>query len=90
MAGPLSGDVAVGRLDHSDLDAEPAAVAPGADDAWIEEFFEFDDQVGREDKVLVESVHRGMRSGAVDRGRLMLASEQLIAAFDSWVAARLA
>ena len=36
--------------------------AAGVDENWIAEFFEFDDQVGREDTALVESVHRGMAS----------------------------
>jgi len=59
--------------------------APDADEQWIEEFFAFDNQVGAEDAVLVESVHRGMASGMVDRGRLLLASEPLLAAFQGWV-----
>jgi len=63
--------------------------APAADAGWLEEFFEFDNQVGREDTALVESVHRGMASGAVDHGRLLLASEPLLASFQSWVADRL-
>jgi choline monooxygenase len=64
--------------------------APGVDPAWREEFFAFDDQVGREDTVLVESVHRGMASGVLDHGRLLLGSEPLLAAFQGWVADRLA
>jgi phenylpropionate dioxygenase-like ring-hydroxylating dioxygenase large terminal subunit len=34
---------------------------------------------------LVESVHRGMRSGLVEHGRLLLESEQLILAFQRWL-----
>src|SRR5262249_23238650 len=45
------------------------------------ELIEFDDQVGREDRELVESVQRGLRSGLIDHGRLLLDSERLIAAF---------
>jgi choline monooxygenase len=63
--------------------------APDVDPAWREEFFAFDDQVGREDTVLVESVHRGMASGVLEHGRLLLGSEPLLAAFQSWVADRL-
>src|SRR3954468_9626184 len=63
--------------------------APDADPAWRDEFFAFDDQVGREDAVLVESVHRGMASGVLDHGRLLLGSEPLLAAFQGWVAERL-
>ena len=60
--------------------------APGADPAWLEAFWELDAQVGAEDRALVESVQRGMRSGAFEHGRLMLPSEQLIAEFQRWVA----
>jgi choline monooxygenase len=52
-----------------------------ADEAWIEELVAFDDQVGREDRKLVESVQRGVRSGAIEHGRLLPESEQLVAAF---------
>jgi len=40
--------------------------------------------------VLVESVHRGMASGMLGQGRLLLNSEPLLAAFQGWVADRLA
>ena len=60
-------------------------LAPDVDPAWRDEFFAFDDQVGREDAVLVESVHRGMASGVLDHGRLLLNAEPLLAAFQSWV-----
>jgi phenylpropionate dioxygenase-like ring-hydroxylating dioxygenase large terminal subunit len=63
--------------------------APDVDPAWREEFYAFDAQVGKEDSVLVESVHRGMASGMLEHGRLLLASEPLLAAFQSWVAERL-
>lgn len=63
--------------------------APDADAAWLAEFFRFDDQVGREDRVLVESVHRGMAAGVLDHGRLLLDAEPLVAAFQGWVADRL-
>jgi choline monooxygenase len=52
--------------------------AEDADDDWIEELLAFDSQVGREDAGLVESVQRGLRSGMVEQGRLMLGSERLI------------
>jgi phenylpropionate dioxygenase-like ring-hydroxylating dioxygenase large terminal subunit len=64
--------------------------APGADPDWLESFFELDNQVGAEDRELVESVQRGMRSGAFEHGRLMLPSEELIGDFQRWVAAVLA
>ena len=60
--------------------------APGLDADWLTEFFAFDDQVGREDTVLVESVHRGMASGMVEHGRLLAGAEPLLAAFQRWLA----
>jgi len=59
--------------------------APGADERWIADFFAFDDQVGREDTALVESVQRGMSAGMLQEGRLLLNAEPLIAAFQRWV-----
>jgi phenylpropionate dioxygenase-like ring-hydroxylating dioxygenase large terminal subunit len=64
--------------------------APDVDDAWREEFFAFDDQVGKEDRALVASVHRGMAAGVLEHGRLLLNAEPLLAAFQGWVAERLA
>jgi phenylpropionate dioxygenase-like ring-hydroxylating dioxygenase large terminal subunit len=60
------------------------------DAGWIDELLTFDKQVGAEDRGLVESVHRGMRSGLVDRGRLLLSSERLIHEFQRYVLERLA
>jgi choline monooxygenase len=59
--------------------------APDVDPQWRDEFFVFDDQVGREDTALVESVHRGVTSGVLEHGRLLLNAEPLLAAFQSWV-----
>jgi choline monooxygenase len=70
-----------GFLDYFFLaDADPTEMA---------ELIELDDEVGAEDRVLVESVQRGMASRAVERGRLLLPSEELIADFQRWVAAGL-
>ncbi|MDQ3778899.1 MAG: aromatic ring-hydroxylating dioxygenase subunit alpha, partial [Actinomycetota bacterium] len=55
--------------------------APAEDQAWIAEFLQFDDQVGREDTRLVELVQRGAGSGALAYGRLLGESEQLVSAF---------
>jgi phenylpropionate dioxygenase-like ring-hydroxylating dioxygenase large terminal subunit len=63
--------------------------APDLDEAWLEDFFAFDDQVGKEDTVLVESVHRGMAAGVLTEGRLLLNSEPLLAAFQGWLSERL-
>ncbi len=60
-------------------------VAPDADDQWVEEMLAFDAQVGAEDRVLVERVQAGVRSGLLDEGRLMPQSEQLVAHFQSLV-----
>jgi choline monooxygenase len=63
--------------------------AADEDDAWIAELMEFDDQVGREDTVLVERVQRGVRSGAVEHGYLLAESERLVAHFQRLLVARL-
>jgi choline monooxygenase len=60
-------------------------LAPDADEAWVRDFFAFDDQVGREDRALVESVQRGMASGLVEHGVLLADAEPLLAAFQRWV-----
>lgn len=57
---------------------------PDADEAWIESMLEWDDQVGEEDRDLVERVQRGMASGLVERG-LLFESERLIGHFDGLV-----
>jgi choline monooxygenase len=62
---------------------------PDVDEAWIDELLAFDDQVGREDRVLVEGVHRGVTSGALEHGVLMSHSEQLIGHFQQLTAAAL-
>jgi phenylpropionate dioxygenase-like ring-hydroxylating dioxygenase large terminal subunit len=50
----------------------------------------FSTRVTLEDQTLVEAVQRGLRSGRVQRGRLMLGSERLVAHFDQLVADALA
>jgi choline monooxygenase len=60
-------------------------VAPDADEGWIEEMLAFDAQVGAEDRVLVERVQAGVRSGLLGEGRLMPQSEQLVAHFQALV-----
>ena len=49
-----------------------------------------DEQVGVEDRGLVESVQRGIASGALDAGNLMPQSEKLIAHFQALVVDALA
>jgi phenylpropionate dioxygenase-like ring-hydroxylating dioxygenase large terminal subunit len=63
---------------------------PDVEPAWIDELMAFDDQVGKEDRVLVEAVQRGIGSGALERGVLMGRSEQLIGHFEALTTAALA
>jgi phenylpropionate dioxygenase-like ring-hydroxylating dioxygenase large terminal subunit len=56
----------------------------------IDELLAFDDQVGLEDRALVESVQLGVRSGLIDEGRLMPESERLLAHFQQLVREALA
>jgi len=64
--------------------------APETDEAWIADFLAFDDQVGAEDRVLVEGVQRGMEAGALPAGHVLERSEQLIRHFQELTAAALA
>src|SRR2546421_32330 len=64
--------------------------APDVDQAWIDELVAFDNQVGLEDRALVEGVQRGMRSGVLGEGRLLSESEQLVAHFQRLCAEALA
>ena len=60
--------------------------APDTPSAWIEEYLEVDDQVGVEDRALVERVQAGVRAGVIEQGRLLPESERLIAHFQALVA----
>jgi phenylpropionate dioxygenase-like ring-hydroxylating dioxygenase large terminal subunit len=62
---------------------------PDVDQAWIDELMAFDDQVGHEDRDLVEGVQRGLEAGGVEHGFLMGHSEQLIGHFQSLTRAAL-
>jgi len=65
-------------------------VAPDADDEWVADMLEFDDEVGAEDRALVERVQAGVRSGLVEDGRLLPESERLVAHFQGLVLSALA
>jgi choline monooxygenase len=78
---PVGPERAAGFLDYF--------FGPEVSDGDIRRFVEFDDQVGREDRELVEAVQQGLRSGLIDHGRLLLDSERLIGAFQERVAATL-
>jgi choline monooxygenase len=62
---------------------------PDVEPVWIDDLLAFDDQVGREDRALVERVQRGIGSGALEHGVVMGRSEQLIAHFQTLTAAAL-
>ena len=62
----------------------------GVDEAQARGIIDFGNEVGREDQLLVESVQRGLRSGAVEHGRLLLSSEHLIQHFQRLVERALA
>ena len=59
--------------------------APDVPDELRQEMIAFGMQVGAEDDALVESVQRGLGSGMVRQGRLLLPSEKLIHHFQSLV-----
>jgi phenylpropionate dioxygenase-like ring-hydroxylating dioxygenase large terminal subunit len=63
---------------------------PDVGQEWIDELMAFDDQVGIEDRDLVEGVQRGMASGVLEHGYLMGRSEQLIGHFQQLTTAALA
>jgi phenylpropionate dioxygenase-like ring-hydroxylating dioxygenase large terminal subunit len=65
-------------------------VAPDASEEWLGEMLAFDDQVGAEDRELVERVQAGVRSGLLEEGRLLPESERLIEHFQSLVVEALA
>jgi choline monooxygenase len=65
-------------------------VAPDADDRWIADLLAFDAEVGAEDRALVERVQAGVRSGLLEGGRLLPASERLVEHFQSLVVDALA
>jgi choline monooxygenase len=57
----------------------------GTSEAAIREYKELSDLVQREDVILCESVHRGLRSGVIQQGHLMLSREQGIQHFQKLV-----
>jgi len=56
-------------------------IGPTVPEDWLQEMLAFDDEVGAEDKVLVERVQKGLRAGILEDGRLLVESERLIAHF---------
>jgi len=60
-------------------------VGPEVDEGWLADYLALDEQVGAEDRALVEGVQRGISSGALEHGTLLPESEQLIAWFQAKV-----
>jgi choline monooxygenase len=60
--------------------------APDVSAEWVADYIELDNQVGAEDRGLVERVQEGVRVGAIGHGALMPESEMLIAHFQELVA----
>ena len=58
---------------------------PDVPSSWIDDMLAFDSQVGAEDRVLVESVQRGMEAAPDREGTLFVDSERLIAHFNDYV-----
>ena len=83
LPGPANLRVIVFQPDGPDRTASyvDGFWAPGTSESVIEEITAFGNVVGAEDVALVESVHEGLRSGAVEQGRLLLGSEHLLQHF---------
>jgi choline monooxygenase len=62
---------------------------PDATEEVAEGIIEFSQRTGAEDQALVEGVQRGLASGMVEHGRLLLSSEHLVAHFQDMVRAAL-
>lgn len=79
---PLSPDRTLGVADYY--------FAEGVSEEQVRGIIDFGIEVDLEDKALVESVHEGLRSGMVERGKLLLSSEHLIQHFQQLVSRALA
>jgi choline monooxygenase len=64
--------------------------APAVEQDWLDDFMVLDAAVGAEDRVLVERLQRGLRSGGLTYGVLLPESEKLIVHFQDLVRAALA
>jgi len=60
-------------------------VGPDVDEQWLADYLALDEQVGAEDRALVEGVQRGIASGGLESGVLLPESEKLIAHFQALV-----
>jgi choline monooxygenase len=65
-------------------------MGPDVDADWLAGYLELDEQVGAEDRRLVEAVQRGVASGGLDHGNLLAESERLIVWFQALVVEALA
>ena len=74
-------DLAIGERVEGVVEVTDYFFGPDVSAEAIDELVAWDTQVAEEDVALVEAVQRGLDSGMVPQGRLMTASEQLIADF---------
>ena len=58
---------------------------PDVSPVWIEAMLHFDNQVGREDKVLVEDMQKGLVARPDRKGTLFMDSERLISHFEQYL-----
>ena len=74
---PVDARTTIGYKDYYVADGIPAET--------FREMTEYFDFLGQEDRVLVESVQRGLDSGRVPYGRLILHGEEMVARFQDMV-----
>lgn len=91
---PGPGNVSINHIvpldvDHTRIEYE-YWFADSVDDPVAQEFVGFVDQVQQEDTALCESVQRGLRSGSLPHGRLILSRERGLQHFQRLVAEHLA
>jgi phenylpropionate dioxygenase-like ring-hydroxylating dioxygenase large terminal subunit len=63
--------------------------ADTADQKWIDDLFDLDDQIGAEDTALVEAAQKGTSTAMIDRGWVLGGAETLIGHFQDYVRDRL-
>ena len=90
-AGPMNMSVDITRPESAErtVGLTDYYFAEGVDDETVRGIMAFANQVGLEDAALVASVQRGLGSGMIPHGRLLLSSEHLIQRFQNLVFAAL-
>ena len=86
-AGPMNMSVDISRPGGTErtVGFTDYYFADDVDDETARDIMAFASQVGAEDAALVESVQRGLTSGMIPHGRLLLSSEHLIQHFQNLV-----